>query len=105
MAFTGHEDHTITLAAGAALTKEFRKNFSNQPKGYFFSKDTLEAILNQTGAVGIRFYFGQEPPTIGAKLKLVFVAAKANEDDITAIVGDGGAICPPLCGVANSLNS
>lgn len=105
MAFTGHENHTITLAAGAALTKEFRKNFSTQPKGYFFSKDTLQSILDQTGAVGIRFYFGQEAASVGAKLKLVFVAAKANEDDITAIVGDSGSLCPPACGTANSLNS
>ena len=102
MAFTGHEDHTITLDAGAALTKEFRKRYASQPKGYFFSKDTLQSILQQGECVGIRFYFGSDTD---GKLKLVFVGAKADENDILNIVGDAGCLCPPACGYANSLNS
>lgn len=102
MAFTGNEDHTITLGEGAALTKEFRKKYPSQPKGYFFSKDTLESILAQNDCVGIRFYFGAG---INGTLKLVFVGAKANEDDILDIVGDGGNMCPPMCGRSNELNS
>jgi hypothetical protein len=103
MAFTGHENHTIPTADGAALTKEFRKRFSTQPKGYFFSKDTLQSMLDTTNSVGIRFYFGSDTD---GKLKLVFCACAANENDIYGdIVGDGGNICPPACGVANSLNS
>ena len=103
MAFTGHENHTIPTADGAALTKEFRKRFTTQPKGYFFSKDTLQAMLNETNSVGIRFYFGSDPNGV---LKLVFCACAGNENDIFSdIVGDAGAICPPNCGTANSLNS
>ena len=102
MAFTGQENHTITLAAGAALTAAYRTAHPTWPKGYFFSKSTLNSILAQTGCVGIRFYFGQD--TAGT-LKLVFAGALANEDDILTIVGDAGALCPPLCGVSNALNS
>lgn len=102
MAFTGHENHTIPISEGAALTKNFRKKFQNQPKGYFFSKDTLDSILQQTGCVGIRFYFGSDD---NGTLKLVFVGAQANEDDILNIVGDGGFLCPPNCGSVNVLNS
>src|SRR5689334_4206325 len=102
MAFTGHEDHTITLTTGSALTKEFRKRYSTQPKGYFFSKDTLQSMLDQSDCVGIRFYFGCDSSGI---LKLVFCGCLDNENDILAIVGDGGNICPPACGNTNALNS
>lgn len=102
MAFTGHEDHTIPLSEGAALTKEFRKKYPGQPKGYFFSKDTLESILAQSDCVGIRFYFGA---ATNGTLKLVFVGATEDENDILQIVGDGGNLCPPMCGRANELNS
>jgi hypothetical protein len=102
MAFTGHEDHTITLTDGATLTREFRKKFSTQPKGYFFSKDTLTQMLAQSACVGIRFYFGSDAD---GKLKIVFCGCAGDENDILAIVGDGGAICPPNCGNTNSLNS
>ena len=102
MAFTGHEDHTITLTDGAALTKEFRRIFPNQPKGYFFSRDTLESILALSDCVGIRFYFGSDD---AGNLKLVFVGATEDENDILEIVGDNGNLCPPACGQSNSLNS
>lgn len=102
MAFTGHEDHTTTLTAGAALTKEFRRLFANQPKGYFFSMDTLNSMLAQSDVVGIRFYFGAGTD---GKLKLVFAGCLADENDVLEIVGNGGAICPPNCGIANALNS
>ncbi len=102
MAFTGHEDHTITLTDGANFTKAFRNNYSNQPKGIFFSKDTLQSILDQSDCVGIRFYFGL---STDSKLKLVFAGVTEDENDILEIIGDGGALCPPSCGNANSLNS
>ncbi len=103
MAFTGHEDHTIPIEEGAALTAEFRKKFSTQPKGYFFSKDTIQSMLDQTGSVGIRFYFGAASD---GKLKLVFVGVESNENDIiTETVGDSGFLCPPNCGSTNVLNS
>jgi hypothetical protein len=102
MAFTGHEDNTITLAAGAALTSTFRKKYANQPKGYFFSKDTLQSMLDLSESVGIRFYFGFDTMN---HLKLVFCAASADENDILDIIGDAGALCPPACGNTNALNS
>lgn len=104
MAFTGHEDHTIPIADGVTLTKNFRKNYPTQPKGIFFSKDTLQAMLNATGSVGCRFYFGLDE---NSKLKLVFCSVDSNENDINiqTTCGDGGFLCPPNCGSSNVLNS
>ena len=102
MSFTGNEDHTISLSAGAELTAEFRRNFSGQPLGIYFSKDTLQSVLDQTDCVGIRFYFGE---TTNGKLRIVFAGVIANENDILDIIGDGGSLCPPACGESNELNS
>jgi hypothetical protein len=102
MAFTGHENHKITLEQGQALTKEFRRRFGNQPNGYYFSKDIFNSILEQTGCVGIRFYFASDMDGV---LKLVFVGVDQQEDDLLAIVGDSGSLCPPACGGSNVLNS
>lgn len=103
MAFTGHENHTIPIADGATLTRNFRKAYSTQPKGILFSKDTLQAMLDITGSVGVRFYFGLDD---AGKMKLVFCAVDSSENDIIQqTCGDGGFLCPPNCGSANVLNS
>lgn len=102
MAFTGNEDHTISLEEGADLTSNFRDNYPGQPQGIYFSKSTLEDVLAQSDCVGIRFYFGL---TTNDKLRIVFTGVKASEDDIIGIVGDGGSLCPPACGKKNDLNS
>jgi hypothetical protein len=103
MAFTGHENHTIPIADGAAMTKNFRKGYPTQNKGVFYSKDTLQAMLDITGSVGVRFYFALDD---AGKMKLVFCAVDSSENDIIQqTCGDGGALCPPACGSTNVLNS
>jgi hypothetical protein len=102
MAFTGHEDCTVTLANASTMNESFRSNYPTQPKGIYFSMDTLNSILAQTDCVGIRFYFALAST---GQMRLTFAGVKANEDDILAIIGDGGLLCPPHCGVNNALNT
>jgi len=104
MAFTGNEEHDITLATAAKLTKAYRDSVpASSNLGGYISKSAIESIIDQTGCVGIRYYHGL---TTGDKPEIVFVGVKANEDDI-----DGGEImersikCPPHCGDDNDLNS
>ncbi|WP_054413735.1 hypothetical protein [Hymenobacter sp. DG25A] len=59
------------------------------------------SLLNQTGCMGIRVYYGLD----GTTPKLVLVGAKSNEDDMTTLVLDEGCASPPNSGVANSLNN
>ena len=104
MAFTGNEDHTTTLAAAEILTNAFQAAYPTQTKGVYFSKATLQSILDQTNCVGIRFYFGLD--VSNNKFKLAFDGVLANENDMTTgIIGNGGALCPPNCGNKNGLNS
>lgn len=101
MAFTGNEDFKTNLSHAADLTKSFRTAFPNQPKGIYISRSTLEEILAQEEAVGIRFYFGLE----NGSLRLVYCGVEENEDDILNIIGNHGMMCPPYCGKSNALNS
>lgn len=104
MAFDGSEGSYISLEDGADLTAAWRSGGNGDIKGYFFGKDKLQFLLDQTGSEGIRIYFGE---TTTEEKTLVLVAANSDEDDI--ITGgkilDIGVPCPVKCGRSNDLNS
>lgn len=105
MSFTGNEDHTISLVDAGAMTQAYRDSTGDPEarKGVYFGKDAIEAILSQTGCVGIRFYFAHDDE---GKLSLVLVGADANENDLhTGTLAEFGLPCPKRCASANPLNS
>jgi hypothetical protein len=102
MSFTGNEDHTIPVRDAAEMNKRFRDEYPDQPKGIYFSQSTLSDIMEQSGCVGIRFYFALDSDY---KMRLTFCGVQEDENDILSIVGDGGMLCPPHCGSADQLNS
>ncbi|MDP1728449.1 MAG: hypothetical protein Q8M15_16815 [Bacteroidota bacterium] len=105
MAFTGNENHDISLQDASDLTKNYRdtQSGSDYIKGEFFGKTALLAVLNQDDCVGIRIYYGIDSDNIP---KLVIVGADANEDDLTeGIIMEVGKLCPPYCSTSNLLNS
>lgn len=102
MAFNGTEGGAITLKAGAAMTADYRRNNPGVIKARFFGKDILNDILDQTGCMGIRMYYGENE---NGEPELVLVGADTDENDIIGIVADMSVPCPTSCGSANSLNS
>src|SRR5438309_8651484 len=105
MSFTGNENHDITLNDASLLTKEYRKKNPGQILGGFFGKTALLDLLNQTGCVGIRYYYGID--SSGNKV-LVLCGADANENDILGpgsnVCKEMSLICPPRCGANDVLN-
>lgn len=103
--FSGNEGTFITLSEGADFTQAYRDDVGDtQNKAYFFGKNKLTDILNQSDCMGIRIYFGLDKDT--GKYNLVLVGALANENDMTTgYILDGGIPCPTCCGNTNSLNS
>ena len=101
MALNGTEGEIITLAEGAAMTKQWRRTNSNG-NAVFYGKDILEQLLNQSGCVGIRFHFGIDTD---GKNSLVLTGVDADENDILSIIADRGLRCPIQCGSKNGLNS
>lgn len=104
MAFDGTEGAQVTLAEGSGWTKNYRNGTKyNGKNGQFFGKDILNAILQQSGCMGIRIYYGEE--TNGTP-NLVIVGADADENDMTTgVIGERCVPCPSRCGVSNPLNS
>lgn len=101
MAFNGTEGEIITLAEGAAMTKQWRRTNSNG-NAVYYGKNIINQLLAQPGVVGIRFHFGIDTD---GKNTLVLVGVDANENDILSIIADRGLRCPLHCGSKNGLNS
>jgi len=101
MAFNGTEGEIITLAEGAAMTKEWRRTNSNG-NAVTYGRDTLNQLLGQADCVGIRFYFAIDDD---GKNTLVLVGVDADENDLLNVVADRGIKCPIRCSERNELNS
>ncbi len=104
--FTGTEDNEISYNDAAQLTQNYRDAQtpgSNYVKGEYFSKASLESVLDQSECVGIRIYYGLDENNVQ---RLVIVGVDANENDlVTGVILEHGIMCPPICGVPNNLNS
>jgi hypothetical protein len=102
MSFNGTEGSPITLAQGKTLTSNYRRANPNTTKGVFIGIDHINSLLAQTGAKGIRIYFGNENSPGNT---IVLVAADSNENDILDLIINSGKQGPPYSGNANDLNS
>ena len=104
MTFTGNEGAIITLAEGSQMTANYRATINvGETIGHAVGKNLVNAILNQTGCMGIRLYYAMNNK--GEK-QLVLVGIDANGDDLSqGVIVDKVPNCPPICGKTNSLNS
>jgi hypothetical protein len=104
MSFNGNEGSAITLAEAAELTANYRATISpGDQLGLFVGRNHLLAILNQSGCMGVRMYYGINK--YGEK-QLVLVGAASNENDMEkGIIVDRLRPCPTHCSSSNPLNS
>jgi hypothetical protein len=106
MSYTGHEDNKITFAQGAELTANYRKEIpSGDILAYYYSKDSINCLLNQPGCVGIRTYFARTDEGV---LCLVIVGVDSEGNDQIGsqyYCVDDGFGCPANCSTPNILNS
>ena len=104
MAFNGDEGSVVTLTDASRWTANYRKTVPvGEITAQFVGKNQLLKILNQTGCMGIRLYYGIGDD--GLK-NIVAVGAGADENDMTSgIILEKFLPCPPRCSGRNSLNS
>ena len=96
MAFTGNEDHTITLLEAVELTKIFRDQASSGAVlGGFFGETCLQNILNQEGCVGIRCYYGLSNE--GTPHFVLVGVDSEGIDLVDGILAERESPCPPYC--------
>lgn len=102
--FTGKEDHSITLADAAAMTKKYRAQMPTGAKlGGFFGKDAIQAILDQSDCVGIRYYYGLNANN---EQVLILTGVNKSEDDLyQGELAEQSLSCPDRCSTPNPLNS
>lgn len=110
------QDHKISLAAAATMTKRYRDNLAvvlasgySQvlPLNETFSKTAVNGLLNNTGCEGLRIYYGMDE-SLNVHAILVGVNEE-NEDILPEENGEGEILedsqrCPPICPPSSPLN-
>lgn len=97
-------DHHLALQDAAQLTATYRNLKSpEQPKGGFFGKQALQTLLAQEDCVGIRFHFAAKED--GTPVVVMVGVEKFGADMFFGHLLDLSAICPPVCGDDNAMNS
>ena len=104
MAFTGNEEHFISLDTASEWTANYRATIGpGETIGEFFGKAWIQEILNQQDCVGIRIYNSIDD---SGKKHFIISGVKENEDDLcNGKLAEAGLGSPPFSGVANPLNS
>jgi len=97
-------NHAISLVEAARLTANYRRSKApRQPIGGFFGKAAVQNLLDQPGTVGIRFYFGLNKD--GIDVMVMLGINQFGSEMFYGLILELSALCPPLCGNSNLLNS
>lgn len=105
MTLTGNEDHRITLTEAAEMTKRFRDQLPSTGGiiAHCFGKEAVQSVLNQTGCVGLRLYFGIDANNVE---HLVGTGVDSSGNDLyTGSLIERTLICPLECSATNPLNT
>ena len=104
MSFNGNEGSAITLTEASDLTANYRATISPGDRiALFVGRNRLLDILNQSGCMGVRIYFGIDK---NGEQELVLVGADSDEDDMEkGVIIDHLQACPTRCSKSNALNS
>ncbi len=109
--------HYISLSTAEDMTEKYRLNredilktqFQNQnilPLSETFDRSAFEALLDKSGCVGLRIYYGMDNDS---KIHAIIVAVDENNEDILTDseddIVDNGNRCPDLCPPSSPLNS
>ncbi|WP_400191888.1 hypothetical protein [Hymenobacter sp. B81] len=101
MAFNGDEGGLIPLQTGIDMTTRYRDAGLNSSQGVFIGSKLLQELLDpESGAKGIRFYFGLDEEGL---LTLVLAGANGDERDLLGKVGNKGCLCPPYSDMSSPL--
>ncbi len=102
--FTGEEEHAIALVDAGRLTHNYRASMGMTcVKGGYTGRESLEMILSQHRAVGIRVYFARQ---LDGRPTLVLCGVDPIGNDIfEGFLSEDLWLCPPWCSRPNSLNS
>lgn len=99
----GNEGSMITRAQANQLMTNYTNSASfaanGSQEGILFGKNHINAILNQTGCVGVRIYYGKSgvKPSDDAHLVIVGTDTSGNDMPNANFILDLGQPCPSDC--------
>ncbi|MES2778334.1 MAG: hypothetical protein V4651_00410 [Bacteroidota bacterium] len=98
------KDHQITLNEAANLTENYRDAQTENVyvKAQLFGQEAIRALLDQSGCIGVRMYYGLSGEGV-PRLVLAGVD-EAGNDMCEGIILDKGVLCPTECSESNDLN-
>ena len=103
MNLDGNENHDISLELAAEWTANYRNTNPGDTISHYFGKQSIQSILQQEGAVGIRIYYANNEK--GEK-QLIVVGVKSDGNDIyLGQLAEKSIKCPPNCPLPNPLNT
>lgn len=101
--YDGKEDHSITLPEAAEMVRNFQEQAEpNAVIGGYFGEEAILNILNQEGAIGMRYYYAQDNEGM-PHIVVVGVDSEGN-DMMEGLLAERVAACPPFCGETNEFN-
>ncbi len=102
VAFTGDEDHSISLEEAAELTKNYRVSAgAGAFLGGYVGKSAVLEILNQGSCRGLRIYNATSDT---GEPTFVLVGVNSSGDDLTGgVLAEFVSACPPYCPAASEL--
>jgi hypothetical protein len=117
-------NHFISLTTAVEMTTRFRNQrenilkteYENQnilPFSETFDRAAFEALLGESGAAGLRIYYGMDE---NLKIHTIIVAVNENNEDILPplnlsltegeeYIVENGTRCPELCPTASALTN
>ncbi len=95
--------HEISLHDAAQWTSRYQESLRpGEIKGGFFGKAAVLRLLDYSGCVGIRFFFGAKRD--GARVVVGLCVDKFGIDLFYGPMMELSIGCPPICGSLNPLN-
>lgn len=103
MAFTGKEEHQITLEEAKKLIQNYKnKQTGEEIKAHYFGKEALLKLLDQVGCVGIRIYYAAKDDETP---ELLIVGVNEEGSDLSnGVILERSWPCPPYCDGKSELN-
>ena len=94
-------DHKVTIGEAREFVERRRRAF--EQTGGAFKKSALERLLNQTGCVGMRIYYGMHPD--GQPAIVLVGVDQYGEEMMDGELLEDSFPCPPFCPIGPSLRS
>lgn len=103
MAFTGKEEHQISLEEARKLIQNYKsKQKEGEIHAHYFGKEAIYKLLDQEGCVGIRIYYASKED---GTPELVIVGVNEEGKDLENIILERGWPCPPYCDGESKISS